>query len=200
MAFITKKKDIKKAVKVEGPLSAFLDNFNLIEPGIVAFDILKSDLFHRNANLAQLVVLQGRCCWCNKNDIFPPRKRYCSDDCKESAFVWCNPQSPTSKGWMLLNRQDFSCACCGLSFEEEIRKKIKNYFQMIAKGYYSYLKEHEKYKASLYFIGHNFGHIFNADHKVPLFLGGQGLGLDNVRVLSVHCHQKKTIEEKQKLS
>lgn len=197
MAFITKKDNQTKAAEVDGPLSAFLENFNLIEPGVVAAEILKDDLFQRSANLAQLVVLQGRCCWCNRNDILPPRKRYCSDDCRDSAFVWCNPQSPTSKGWQLLNRQEFSCACCGLSFEDFLRKRLRHLFNGVATGLYNRPRND---RWSLHAFADQFGHIFNADHRVPLFLGGQGLGLGNIQVLSTQCHEKKTVEERQKLS
>lgn len=193
MAFI---KDKAKEVRIDGPLSDYIENFNFVPPGVVTLEILKPQQYNRTANLAQLVVLHGRCCWCNERDILPPKKRYCSDDCKESAFIYCNPQSPTSKGWQLLNRQGFSCACCGLSFEEEIRKRIQHYLKMFAQGYYKWSKG----KVSLHYIANNMGHIFSADHIKPLFLGGFGLGLHNIQVLSSKCHETKTIKERQQLS
>lgn len=132
------------------------------------------------------------CAWCNVKPITRDHwaAKYCSPDCRQSADFFCHPQSPDAKAWILINRQSCACAGCGTSYEEYVTAKI-------LRKYDDWNEGEKKPKPITFFgIGYSTGHVWHVDHIVPLFKGGAGIGLDNVQVLCVPCHHKKTAEER----
>jgi 5-methylcytosine-specific restriction endonuclease McrA len=134
--------------------------------------------------------VDGLCAWCNKEPPTKRSKRYCSKVCKESANFFCYPQHASTKAFLLIHRQNCACARCGLSFEEEIAEHIRRRLRM---------KPGEELKAAekvtLWQVGYETGNHWHVDHIVPIWKGGSGVGIDNVQVLCVPCHKRKTAEE-----
>jgi hypothetical protein len=134
------------------------------------------------------------CSWCNEMPIPRSKRKYCSEDCQKSAMMYCNPQSPATKAWLLINRQMCSCAGCGLSFEDDlidrIQRQARHYIKMQMKGY------NYPDRVSYHAIGDNWGEETQVDHIHPIFKGGDGIGLKNIQVLCRECHKRKTVEER----
>lgn len=175
-----------------------IEHFVFIEPGLLAKSILRDFKKLRNANLAALRIKGADlCCWCNVGKIIKPNRRYCSDGCVSSAFAYCNPNTPTAKGYILMQRQQCACAGCGTLYEKHIISKVINY-----------LKERDERnsderrkelglmlwpdKTPYTYIFHNTGWFIQVDHIHPIFRGGSGIGLHNIQVLCIDCHKEKT--------
>lgn len=167
---------------------------SFVMPGQITKELLERRRGQRQCNLADLPKL-AVCCWCNENVIKPPKRRYCSDTCKESAFMFCTPQHPQAKMFILTQLQDCTCPGCGEIFDDQLLERIdrewKHIQDMKKIGYWKDINE-----VSLWRLGQNTGHIWQVDHVVPIFRGGSGIGLENVQVLCVKCHTKKTIRER----
>jgi 5-methylcytosine-specific restriction endonuclease McrA len=168
-----------------------IENFSFKIPGKEAIKVLLPYLSCRQHSLDELKVHDGICAWCNEDPVKKPRKKYCSDNCSESAFIFCYPQSPSAKSWILVNRQNFACCGCGLSFYEDFEKRLKHYIETYPQFWA------KKQKLTLHYFSFNKGWKWQADHIKPIFLGGQGLGLDNIQVLCTDCHKRKTKTELQ---
>lgn len=128
-----------------------------------------------------------QCIWC-ANRLIGRQRRYCSTDCRDSAWVNCYPQKPKSKAFIMVHEQSCACKSCGLSIEEEISQWMKARFEL------------EGFLPTLYQLGaamtHHFSVNFETDHIVPISKGGPGAGLDNVQVLCVPCHREKTNQDR----
>ncbi len=163
-----------------------IDTFELVEPGHVAAGSLRIDPRRRRFNLADLldVTVGGSrlCVWCNVKPLVGRQRRWCSKDCKESGFIYCNPQSPSARAWVLINLQDCACRACGVSHEDLVLKRLER------------LKT--SWPLSYHLIGYGAGDVIQVDHIVPIHRGGRGFGLGNVQVICVACHMKKTIRER----
>jgi len=167
----------------------------LVMPGEMARSILDKHIHQRHLNLSELEVYNNTCAWCNENRIKPPKKKYCSEVCIESALVYCQPQSPKTKALLFIHWQQCACAMCGTSYEDEIIQIIKEKYEHVLywkrRGYYNWTD-----LVTFHMIGDNTGHLWQVDHKVPIFKGGEGIGLRNLQILCVDCHKKKTVEER----
>jgi 5-methylcytosine-specific restriction endonuclease McrA len=108
--------------------------------------------------------------------------------------------------WLFIYRQSCTCPRCGEIFEDEVDALIEKRWQYIldrkaetdAPDYWS--KELARYwremkTVCLHSVGNNTGSKWQVDHRVPIFKGGDGIGLDNVHVICTTCHQKKTAGE-----
>lgn len=180
-----------------------VETFTLVPPGAQAVFLLEKHKYQRSIAMSKLsnMTLVGtkHCAWCEKIEMVG-RKKYCSKDCAYSAEVYFYPQSNTSKIWMLIHRQDCACIGCGVSFEEFLVKRIQRKFDYFnSESYYSYLgtkKPEKPVKLTYFSLGRDTGDIIHTDHKTPLFRGGKGVGIDNIQILCVKCHRRKTALER----
>lgn len=165
-----------------------------VEPGPKAQELIKKYAGKRSFAKSYLKKENGLCAWCEIKEVPQARKKYCSKDCNESADLNCYPQHHSSKGWFLIERQQFACARCGVSFEDQILDLIRKAFDRAmdyAKRGWSRTPKHVHY----WQIFDNTGDIWQVDHIIPVHKGGAGCGVENVQVLCVQCHKDKTRED-----
>lgn len=158
------------------------------EPGPMALEHLSKFLNNRYAVLWDLKPIDGKCAWCNSNQIPKRKKKYCSDLCSESAYAWTNPQKYAKA--FLLKRQQFACVGCGISFEEILEKKVKDIFRR------SRLSESDT--ITDWRLTYCCGELFHVDHIEPIHKGGVGIGFKNVQILCPPCHHKKSGQERRR--
>jgi 5-methylcytosine-specific restriction endonuclease McrA len=172
-------------------MTELIKTFTYKEPGPETKALIAPAMGRRYFSLSRLNRKDNLCAWCNVTHIKDRRRKYCDEDCSQSADVFCYPQGMTSKSFHLL-RQDCACKGCGFIFEQEIKKKIETY-----KAHWpeSFAKEG---KISLFYLSFNRGFVWQADHIIPIHKGGVGLGLNNIQILCVDCHQDKTNRERSK--
>lgn len=164
-------------------LMPLIEPINYKEPGFFALAVLEKNRSKRGMALDEFQPVNGYCCYCNIMLIEKPRRRYCSDDCAMSAFMNANPNTPTVRAWIIINRQQGACLACGVIQDvlfERARHRLKYWPDK---------------KITYYSLGDQTGHLINVDHVVPIHRGGAAVGLKNVQVLCVGCHIRKTKEE-----
>ncbi len=169
-----------------------LEVLRLIHPGPIALAAIEAKPRARYFNLSDLPHLKV-CAWCNARPITPPRRRYCGEDCQESATLYCAPQTPAMKMFVLIQLQDCTCVGCGECFDEELKKMVEQKWHVIKERHNAWL---DWKKVPLHYLGDNTGQLWHVDHIIPIFRGGRGVCLENIQVLCVRCHQKKTTRER----
>lgn len=145
------------------------------------------------------------CRWCGK--VCPGRRRsWCSDECLNAYWIL---RSPSYARHRTYERDKGVCAICGL--DTNMVGSVLGYLQGSAKrgrdGKYYYIAPdwygnserrlwHGEWRQWLFDTleitvgGH--GHLWEADHIVPVAEGGGSCGLDNIRTLCVGCHKAET--------
>jgi 5-methylcytosine-specific restriction endonuclease McrA len=116
---------------------------------------------------------KGCCKWC-MDKLDNTRKKYCSNNCKESAWAFFYPQKYSHK--YLMKRQSDCCLGCGYNFNDKTKKFIRRF--------YGDTCEYTDYG--------------DVDHIIPIHKGGEILGIENVQLLCRECHIKKTASERRK--
>lgn len=132
------------------------------------------------------------CIWCG--DTLKSRHattRYCKDGlCMQSAFAWSNPQKENGL-WILLQRQDFCCNVCKYDYKPFIEERI------VGKSYGTKTNTDYKNEFNFYILKNLKSKIEKTlcpevDHIVPIYRGGQSLGLENHQVICYGCHKIKS--------
>jgi len=140
------------------------------------------------------------CPWCGSYRREERRRIWCGSDCQQSAFVTCNPQALTSKGFIFMDRQDCTCLACGLNIEDRIKAFIPIQYERNLASIERQRKFADVSKMTptvkYFHIGSLIGSRFDLDHKIPIFKGGSGIGLENVQVICAGCHKIKTSKER----
>lgn len=136
---------------------------------------------------------QKYCAWCEVG-VLKGRRKYCKKACMNSALIHFYPQTNESKMYHLIYRQNCACAGCGTSMEDELS-------EIIERKYHHHndhlIKENKKpLPVGLWAVGYGTGDRWQVDHSEPLFKGGQGPGVENIQILCVDCHRKKSAREK----
>lgn len=166
-----------------------IDRFTLVEPGPNGQALIKKSVGVRYLNASDLPRIEGRCAWCEINPIESTKRgaaqvKYCSDDCRRSLSIMFSPQSPGTRAFILIERQACACAGCGLSIEDEMAEVARRWSQL-----------NKGEKLSYHQVGYGMWKIptkFEVDHVQPLHRGGLGVCLNNVQVLCIKCHKRKT--------
>jgi len=149
----------------------------------------------RSYNLSDLksIKLDGsnrNCVWCLK--ILPKGKqKWCSELCIRSALAYFAPCRNHGLR-VLLYKHAFKCAGCGFDYKPffvQAYNKVKNMWYFRNPKMLSYRIENLM-KAFRRLIPKNVR--IEVDHVIPICLGGQGLGFDNVQILCAKCHKAKT--------
>jgi hypothetical protein len=174
---------------------AELEHFDFVEPGEDALATMARFRRFRRFNLRELKLGEGATCvWCNKVALHV-RRRYCSQSCRDSAFIYSQPHSPFTKAWLLINRQGCACTICGLSYEELLKRKLDRAKESVDR-YKQMGLARKSAKPGYGSLGYNLGSVVHCDHIVPISQFGEGFGLANVQVICVNCHITKTANER----
>jgi hypothetical protein len=130
------------------------------------------------------------CVWCgDKLKSRHPNTRYCKNPlCSEMAWAWSYPQSENGL-FFILQRQDWKCNGCQYDYRAFIQENV------IGKSYGT--KFFDFTKPNSYAMKSLKVRIApelkpEVDHVVPIFKGGESLGLDNHQVICYTCHKAKT--------
>jgi 5-methylcytosine-specific restriction endonuclease McrA len=182
----------------------FLEKVEFRVPGPAALESLRPSLGKRQANLGDLKQADPKvCAWCNSNPIQKGRRKYCSPDCLFSAETYCRPQSPQTKAWLFIHRQSCACSACGLSFEDQVIRRIQRKLDDHREAekhwkLWNPKKPYPFHNVTYYSVGYGTGEQWEVDHVVPLHKGGIGIGLENVQVICTKCHRRKSGRERSK--
>lgn len=136
-------------------------------------------------DLKAIKVDGGRqCIWC-LTALKGQQLKWCSPACSNSAMAWGYPQKEHGLQ-MLLAKQDFKCNGCGFDYMpylQQITKKVDANFlrEKINERYMTLLKRKVPADKKP-----------EVDHIVPIYKGGQSLGLANHNILCYSCHKAKT--------
>ena len=143
------------------------------------------------------------CLWCGSKRFKKGRRRYCREDCTDSATAYCFPHSVSSKAFVFVELQGCNCKFCGENFEDLIdafipkeveRRRRRNKEGPKLFSQFTPLPLHVDFFA----IGNHISSQFDLDHVVPIHKGGAGIGFDNVQVICKKCHKIKTARDRKK--
>jgi len=152
----------------------------------------------RYIDLSSFKRVGNLCGWCNIGIVKKSNAKYCSSNCRESAQMYCYPQSPQTKAWIFINKQYCTCLKCGEIFEDDVDQIVNaklEYNNENAERYghiYGWKKDEP---VEYWQVGKKIGSLFDADHIVALCNGGRGIGLENMQVICKTCHHKKTARD-----
>lgn len=127
---------------------------------------------------------ERRCAWCTEVSIKGNRK-YCSEDCANSAMAWAYPQKEDALKFLLV-RQTFKCLICQYdyfpAFNAIMQKAgVRDDLSSLPWWYFKRLKERVPADRKP-----------EIDHVLAIRHGGQSLGLGNHQVLCFLCHKSKS--------
>lgn len=151
------------------------------------FEIVKNNS-KRYLALERIKGDKGFCKWC-LTKIENTRKKYCSKDCKDSAWAFFYPQKYAYK--FLSHRQNGACAHCGYKFEDKTKKRTLSF------GTYKKWDQ-EKKNFELIKDTYQVDDMGDVDHIIPIHKGGEILGIENHQLLCRECHIKKSAKERTK--
>lgn len=132
------------------------------------FEIVKTNK-KRSLALDKIRGEKGHCKWC-MNKIENTRKKYCSKNCKDSAWAFFYPQKYAHP--FIIQRQGNVCAHCNYDFSSGEKKWF------YAQG------------------GYDVTDNGDVDHIIPIHKGGEILGIENLQLLCRGCHIKKSANER----
>lgn len=157
----------------------------LVYPGEEALKLIERQNAQRAINLSDLHRKDGICRWCGVRAVPTKRHFYCTKMCQTSAYFILYPQSPRSKGYQLVERQQCACVLCGTSYEDQILSIVATAIK-------------RKHWCVYYMIGYQLP--LDLDHRTPIFKGGAGVSpnFENHQVICRPCHRKKTSNERRK--
>lgn len=154
---------------------------------------------HRSYNLSSLkaVIIEGKrfCAWCGVGQLHHGNQKYCTPSCSYSATASFYPQKEEGLSELLI-RQDYKCNICqhdwaplaekiadamhgGHSYNEKVDFKKDFSWSLIKRLKNRVEKEHHP----------------EVDHIIPIYKGGQSLGLDNHQAICYTCHKTKTAKD-----
>ena len=111
------------------------------------------------------------CAWCAEHEIGENRaKKYCSKICSISFLVYARPTKYPATEFIYL-RQKQQCAICFYQYAGKLSRSPINISP-----------EHKRPEF---------------DHIIPVALGGQTFGIDNIQMLCKTCHAVKTKKDVQ---
>lgn len=132
------------------------------------------------------------CAWCGVGQLNHGNQKYCTKDCSFSAMASFYPQKEEGLS-ILLIRQDWKCAGCFYDYAplaQQIAKAMHgghDYNRLVdfkVEYDWALMKRLKSRCPSEYRP--------EVDHIVPIYKGGQSLGLDNHQAICYTCHKTKT--------
>lgn len=142
--------------------------------------------------------LYKKCVWC-LGPLKGAQRRWCGEECVNSAMAWGNPQKEYGLG-VLLIRQNYKCNVCAFDFGAAVEAMFSgpkipygmadakdNWRTVFSYWVVSRLKD--------YFHINDKPHRLEVDHIVPIYKGGLPLDIDNLQCLCYTCHKTKTKQD-----
>lgn len=133
------------------------------------------------------------CVWCGEVRLNHGNQKYCSRTCSTNAMAWAYPQKEEGL-FILLVRQNWKCNVCNHDWQP-LAQSIHQ--AMYDRGGDPF-KLGEEYDWGLTKRLKSRCDKKNApevDHIIPIFKGGQSLGLDNHQCICYSCHKSKTSKD-----
>lgn len=151
---------------------------------------------HINASSFKKIIKNGLkyCAWCGDNRVSGNRK-YCNDACRDNCYAFISPQKEYGLEYHL-QTQDFKCADCAFDYRQIMDKMDASYKKRNLVGW-----DENRLGANPWYFGRlrrlvekDFGRSKKpeVDHIVPIALGGEPVGFDNMQILCFACHKGKT--------
>lgn len=135
------------------------------------------------------------CAWCGEGRLHHGNQKYCKEECGNFAMAWSYPQKEQGL-YYLLKKQEFKCALCQYDyvplFEQTVARwnNESSYWEpwdYRNKFSWHHIKE-VKHRAPK-------DRRLEVDHIIPIYKGGQSLGLDNHQAICYTCHKTKTSQD-----
>jgi 5-methylcytosine-specific restriction endonuclease McrA len=130
------------------------------------------------------------CAWCAVTELTHGNQKYCTTECSNSAMAWAYPQKEDALRYLLL-RQDWKCLLCQYDYRPHLEEIIARDRRMLGPDFYDMEKlpwyYFKRLKSKVPRV-----HRPEVDHIVPIYKGGQSLGLDNHQAICYSCHKTKT--------
>jgi hypothetical protein len=130
------------------------------------------------------------CAWCGNGTLKRGNQKYCHKDCSQSAMAWAYPQKEDALGFLLV-AQEWKCKGCAYDYLPHMQSLLareRSYNQAplneLPWWYFKRLKDRVPKERRP-----------EVDHIVPIFKGGQSLGLDNHQAICYTCHKSKTSKD-----
>lgn len=128
------------------------------------------------------------CSWCAEIRVYHGNQKYCSPECSRSAMAWAYPQKEESLAALLI-KQDYKCNICKFDYAPHMDSIATNsrYTEENdwRNNYIWYFYKILKSRVPL-------EHRPEVDHIIPIYKGGQSLGIDNHQCICYTCHKTKT--------
>ena len=141
------------------------------------------------------------CRYCVRRLLKGRKRSWCSWKCAEQAYIRCNPGNMRFYVW---ERDKGQCKSCGFNIskmEEELRQYRAK--ARLGTAYYEGIKATKRYAKHLYGVragNYPEGHLWEADHLVPISEAGDPFDPQNVRVLCLKCHKEETAKLRKRLA
>ena len=124
------------------------------------------------------------CRWCD-GPVTPPRLSWCSQECVNEYLI---RSSASHIRHAVRTRDKGVCAICGLD-TRELKKALQEFWASY--GHTEFTKEARKAFGPWASAGWR-GHLWDADHIIPVTEGGGCCGLPGFRTLCIRCHKDET--------
>lgn len=138
-------------------------------------------------------VVDGKrfCAWCITEELKDSRRKYCSEECSINMTAWGYPQKEEGLG-LLLIRQQYKCNLCQHDWAPAVQNIITDTRIPPVPRNYDFMNNYNW--ALIKRLKNNCESALapEVDHIVPVYKGGQSLGLENHQAICYTCHKAKS--------
>lgn len=145
-------------------------------------------------NLSSIRLPEGikkKCVWCLGN-LKGAQRRWCSTECVTAAKAWGHPQGEEGLN-LLLIRQDWKCNICQYDYAplaQQIANAIDSYLKL---GHDAPFRDKLSWVLVKRIKNRTLkAHRPEVDHVLPIYKGGQAVGIENCQAICSTCHKAKT--------
>jgi 5-methylcytosine-specific restriction endonuclease McrA len=129
------------------------------------------------------------CAWCAEGKLTHGNQKYCTPECSSSAMAWAYPQKEDALK-LLLMAQEWKCKLCSYDYRPAMDA-------IIAKDKARYGGEYSIEQVPWYYLKRLKERVPKenrpeVDHILPIYKGGQSIGLENHQAICYTCHKNKT--------
>lgn len=130
------------------------------------------------------------CAWCAKEELLGgSNQKYCGQDCSNSAMAWAYPQKEDSLRFLLV-RQGWKCNLCQYDYLPDMNAIVARDQSMLGRNF-------DLAKLPWYYLKRLKNRVPRdrnpeVDHIIPIYKGGESLGLANHQAICYSCHKTKS--------